>query len=275
MSRASVTMPTASATSASCWNRAMMSRLLVDVGHRDLARGVLAGERRVERRVGEQPQRRDALADVGVAAKQLAVLADALRGGLRRRREILGDVGLDAERELDDRRQRRVDVAAREQRRAIARDLRASAPRLQREDRRLDDPAHEEHRRVRQEVQRGGIEDVEVLDVAELVAERGGELLVGELPGEREIDDEVRRVVGAEHLDAEHARVGRRHAEDHRHAHAQVRAGGLRAVVHAAEDLRVAIVGRLRGAREQLGPRAVAPQPRGRLERDRHRPRER
>ena len=44
-------------------------------------------------------------------------------------------------------------------------------------------------------MQRGGIEDVAVLDVAELVGDRGDELGVVEPLGELEVDDQVRRVL--------------------------------------------------------------------------------
>src|SRR5882724_4925520 len=105
MSRDSVIMPTESARSASCWSRAAISRLaclwcsrkimtpsrlgpwsqhadqvgdlLVDVGQAGLAHRVAAGDLRVQRRAGKQPQRLDPLGQVGMRAEQLAVAAEA------------------------------------------------------------------------------------------------------------------------------------------------------------------------------------------------------
>ena len=138
---------------------------------------------RVERRVREQAQRLHALGHVGVRAEQLGVAADAAssrRAGARRYSSALNAEPLSSpSSSLTMRAQRLVEVAHREQRGAIAGDLGAPRPRLQRHDRGLDDPAHEEHGRVGQVVQRGRVEDVAVLDVAELVADRRDQLGVG------------------------------------------------------------------------------------------------
>ena len=80
---------------------------------------------------------------------------------------------------------------------AVARDLGATRPRHQRDDRR-----HHERTEIGagdevQEVERGQVDDVRVVDVAALVTDDEAELLVGVLIHERGVDDDERLLVRA------------------------------------------------------------------------------
>ena len=204
-------------------------------------------------------------------AEQLGVAADALLHVGQRAQVLLGverRALVEPELELDQRGERLVEIADGEQRCAIARDLGAARPRLQRHDRGLDDPAHEERGRA---VSGSAARSRRGCGRSGRGRARGAIAATSSVSSSFSASSRLTIRCGASSVPSTlHLDRRRRRREHDRHAHAQRGAGGLRRLEHA----RVLLVGDLDRGAEQLGARDVAPQPGRGLERHRHRARD-